>query len=90
MPFKYFFPYLPVAACALALGLGGCVAAPLAQIAASQMMPVKTPCVTGPGCQTNVADGSFGDISKGIGNSFRKLTGSVGDNQKLAGDTPVK
>ncbi|MDR3530926.1 MAG: hypothetical protein P4L90_10285 [Rhodopila sp.] len=90
MPLEHVSSRLPVAACALALGLSGCVAAPLAQIAVSQMAPPKPPCVAGPGCQTDVAGSSFGDISKGVTDSFHDLTGAISGNQKVAGDVPTK
>jgi hypothetical protein len=80
---------LPVAACALALALGGCVAAPLAQMAITQMTPKPT-CLVASGCQTGEAAGSFGDISKGLSDSFRKLTSLASDSQPVAPQVPAK
>ena len=85
---KRFFPHLPFTACILALGLSGCVAVPLVQMAVSQM--AKPPCVAGPGCQTSVSTSSFGDISRGVTDSFHKLTGGNADTQTLAAGAPVK
>lgn len=69
---------LPVVVCALAVS--GCVAAPLAQLAISQMGPAKTPC---PGCAAD--PGAFDGITKGVSDSFHKLT-----NGQLAAATPAK
>lgn len=86
MLFQHFSPAVPVAACALALGLAGCVAAPLAQMAVTQMAP--KPCVSGAACQPAAA-GSFGDISRGVGDSFHKLTSLVSDSQPASPQTPA-
>ena len=76
--------------CALALGLSSTAATPLAQAAETKMAQVKAPCAVGPGCSTNMATGSFGDLSKGLTNSFRKLTGGTPDSQTAAAGTPAK
>jgi len=87
MAFSQLLPRLSLLACALA-GLGGCVAVPLAQMAVSQMASNKSVCA---GCASSSSGaGSFGDISKGVGDSFRKLTGATPDGQKVAGDMPTK
>jgi hypothetical protein len=67
------FSFLAVA-CSLMLALSGCVAVPLAQMAVTQMGPAKAPCVAGPACPAGPGSGTFGDISKGISDSFGKLT----------------
>lgn len=59
----------------LTCGLTGCVAAPLAQMAVSQM---ATPCPTGNGCQPG---GVVTNISKGLGDSIHKLTSLASDSQ---------
>ena len=87
MPFKDF---LPLAACAVSLGLTGCVAVPLAQVAVSQIMPAKSPCLAGPGCQTALADGSSAGMSKGVSDSLRRMTGNQSDDQSHAGDVRAK
>ncbi|HBK08421.1 MAG TPA: hypothetical protein DDZ81_21650 [Acetobacteraceae bacterium] len=63
---------------ALICGLTGCVAAPLAQIAASQMSTPAAPCPAGTTCQPT---GVAADISKGLGDSFHKLTSLASDSQ---------
>ena len=88
MSSQYFSPISLVAGCALALGLSGCVAAPLAQMAVLQM--TKPSCTAGPGCSTNVAANSFGDMSKGVTDSFHKLTGGAPDTQTIVAGTTVK
>lgn len=63
----------------LSCGLTGCVAAPLAQVAVSQMStPVAPPCPAGTVCQ---AGGVVADISKGLGDSIHKLTSLASDSQ---------
>jgi hypothetical protein len=74
----------------LGFGLSGCVAAPLAQMAVSQMAPAKPPCVPGPGCQTDRTASAMNDISKGLTDSFQKLIGSPSDMQTLAVGAPAK
>lgn len=63
--------YTGLSAVLCALTLGGCVAAPLAQLAISQMSPTKPPC---PGCSAEA--GVFDGLSKGVTDSFHKLTGA--------------
>jgi hypothetical protein len=66
---------LPVIACGLLFGLGGCVAAPLAQVAVSQMASPAVPCVNPSGCSPG---GGLGGVAKGVGDSFHKLTDTIG------------
>jgi hypothetical protein len=73
---------LTFAVCTLAVALGGCVAVPLAQIAVSQMSSANSSC---PGCST----GALGDISKGVSDSFHKLTGAAPDSA-MAGNIAAK
>ncbi len=90
---------LPLLACTLALGLSGCAAEPLVQMAVTRLSP-QPPCAAGTNCPTNVASGSFGDMpkglfdSKGILDSFHKLTGAPPDQQTTTAVTttpaPVK
>jgi hypothetical protein len=77
-----FFFVLPLAACALALVLSGCAAAPLAQMAVTQMA-ARPACQTAYACQPSAAAGSMGDVSKGFGDSFHKLTSLVSDSQEV-------
>ncbi|MEA2737824.1 MAG: hypothetical protein QOH05_1131 [Acetobacteraceae bacterium] len=89
--------FISLVVVAMAVGLGGCVAVPLAQMAVSQMavsqtvgpqMAARAPaCETGPGCQTSVATNSFGDLSKGISNSFHSLMDRAPDGPVA---TPMK
>jgi hypothetical protein len=74
------------AVCTLAVALGGCVAVPLAQIAVSQMSSANPPC---PGCSGGAPTGALGDISKGVSDSFHKLTGAAPDSA-MAGNIPAK
>jgi hypothetical protein len=90
MLLKFSSRVLPVLACTFALGLSGCVAVPLAQMAVTQMAPPKPPCVDGPGCQTNVASNSFGDMSKGVADSFHRMIGGTAEPQTVAAGTPVR
>lgn len=88
MPFQNF---LPLTVCAVSLILTGCVAAPLAQVAVSQMMPAKPSCVAGPGCQTGgAADGSFGGMSKGVSDVLRKMTTGRSEDPDQAGTVRAK
>jgi hypothetical protein len=87
MSSKRLSPGLPVAACALFLALSGCVAAPLAQMAVMQMAPAKPAC---PGCSADAATGAFGEMSKGISDSFHKLTGEALPDQKVATGLPMR
>jgi hypothetical protein len=87
---KRFSPCPSVLVATLALGLSGCVAAPFAQMAVSQMMPAKPPCMPGPGCQTDRTRSAMSDISKGVTDSFSKLIGSPSDVQTLATSAPAK
>ena len=71
---KHFKTSLLVLAC----GLSGCVAAPLAQMAVTQMYPARTPCPAGAACPAgDMVDG----ISKGLGDSLHKLTNLASDGQ---------
>lgn len=63
---------------ALSCLLAGCVAAPLAQMAASQMSTPAAPCPAGTVCQPS---GVVADISKGLGDSIHKLTSLASDSQ---------
>ena len=85
MLFAHFSPALPVAACALVMGLSGCAVVPLAQIALTQMAP--KPCLAGSACEPGASAGAYGDLSKGVGDSFRKLTSLVSDSQPV---TPAR
>lgn len=67
----------------LVFALGGCVAAPLAQMAVSQMAPAKPACT---GCTNGAAaPGSFADMSKGFGDSFQMLLGTKTDGPAAGG-----
>lgn len=88
MSFPHVSPALSVAACALALGLSGCAAVPLAQMAVTQMAP--KPCLSASACQPGAAGGSLGDISSGVSASFHRLTTLVSDNQPAAPEVPAK
>jgi hypothetical protein len=81
-----FSSYLPIAACALLLGLGGCAAAPLAQMAVSQRARPDPSCS---GCSTGGAN-SFGNLPKGVVDSLRKLATATSDRQTAAEDAPTK
>jgi hypothetical protein len=85
----YFSIALPVTACALTLALSGCAAVPLAQMAATQMAP-QSVCMAASACQPAPAAGSFGDMSKGFGDSIRKLTSLVSDSQPVPYQAPMK
>lgn len=84
MPLNRLAYRLPVLACGVLLGAGGCAAVPLAQMAATQLAPshvtpgavAQPPCADGPGCNTNIASNAFGSLSKGISSSFQSLTGT--------------
>jgi hypothetical protein len=80
MPFQRVFIITPIVAGALAMALSGCVAVPLAQIAVTQMAP-KPVCTDPTGCQPVAAGGSFGDLSRGFGDSFHRLTSLASDSQ---------
>ena len=75
---------VPLLACTLALGLSGCVAAPLAQMAVTQMVPAQPACTPGSNCPANAVAGSLGEISKGVTDSFHKLIGSSPDQMTAA------
>lgn len=79
--------HLPVLAVALALALSGCIAVPLAQLAASQMVPGKPAC---PGCTADTATTAFSTMSQGVSDSFNKLTGAAANNQQGAANIPSK
>jgi hypothetical protein len=71
---------LPVIACGLAVALSGCVAVPLAQMAASQMVPVASSqplCAGSPGCMTKIAGNGLPDLSKNLSDAFHAVTGSA-------------
>jgi hypothetical protein len=85
MLFPRFSPALPLAACALVMGLSGCAAVPLAQLAVTQMAP--KPCLPGSSGEPGAPAGAYGDLSKGVSDSFRKLTTLVSDSQPV---TPAK
>jgi hypothetical protein len=86
---QHFSIALPITACALALALSGCAAVPLAQMAVTQMAP-QPACLTMSACQPGPAAGSFGDMSKGFGDSFRKLTSLVSDSLPVPSQAPTK
>ena len=88
MPFKHSVPGLTLLACTAALGLSGCVAAPLAQMAVSQMSAPRSPCVAGPSCSSSTAASPFGDMAKGFTDSFGKLTGMSGDQMTAVAAAP--
>jgi hypothetical protein len=90
MLFKYSLPGSTVLACALAFGLGGCVALPLAQVGVVQAAPEKVPCSPGPGCRTEEAANSFGDMSKSISNAFHKPGSVPPDVQSADAGTPAQ
>ena len=85
MPFKLRLSPLPILACAL-LGLSGCVAVPLAQMAASQMSPANPTC---PGCSLP-APGVFDNLSTSVSGSFQKFAGSLSGNQTAEAQSPAK
>jgi hypothetical protein len=88
MLMKRFCPGFLLAAGALALN--GCVAVPLAQMAVSQAAPATVPCAVGTGCQTGVAGGGFGAMSKSVSDSFRQLTNLASDSTPVAPTAPAK
>jgi hypothetical protein len=79
MLLKQSSPGLLFLICTMAFGLSGCAAAPVAQRVGSQMAPARPPCMDGPGCQTDVASNSSGDLSKGVTNSFHRLIGGTSE-----------
>ncbi|MGD0107305.1 MAG: hypothetical protein ABSC06_25190 [Rhodopila sp.] len=87
---KHSAPGPVLLACTLALSLGGCVAAPLAQMAVTQMVPAQPACTPGSSCPTNAVADSVGEISKGVTASFRKLIGSAPDQLTAASAAPTK
>jgi peptidoglycan/LPS O-acetylase OafA/YrhL len=72
-----------------AVALSGCVAVPLAQMAVSQAAPATAPCAAGTGCQTGLAGGGFGAMSKGVSDSFRQLTSLAADSTPTAPTAPT-
>ncbi|HEY1411156.1 MAG TPA: hypothetical protein VGF36_03405 [Rhodopila sp.] len=90
MLMKRFYHGLPLTACALALALGGCVAAPLAQMAVSQMAPANVPCAAGATCQSGGAGDGFGAMSKSVSDSFHQLTSLATDSTPVAPSVPAK
>jgi hypothetical protein len=86
---RQFFIALPVIACALALTLSGCAAVPLVQLAAAQMAP-QPACPTMSACQPGPTADSYGDLSRGFGDSFRKLTSLVSGTQPLPPQAPAR
>jgi hypothetical protein len=83
-------PCLLFLVCTVALGLSGCAAAPVTQRIVSQIAPATPPCTSGPGCQTDVASNSFGDISKGVTNSFHRLIGSTLEPSTVGAGGPAR
>jgi hypothetical protein len=88
MMFRRFSLLLPVAACALALALSGCAAAPLAEMAMTQMA-AKPACPAGAACQPSAGAGSFGDISKSFSDSLHKFTSLVSESQAVPPVAPA-
>jgi hypothetical protein len=78
-----YLPHLSMIVCSLALS--GCVAAPLAQMAISQMAVPKPAC---PACTTETTTSTFMSLSQGVSDSFHKLTAP--DNPKMTGDKPAR
>ncbi len=70
---------LPLTALALTVSLGGCVAAPLAQLAVSKVTPTPTPTCgpATPGCTQGGNGFSMADLTHGLGQSLQKLTGDT-------------
>jgi hypothetical protein len=64
---------LAVPVCGLLLALSGCVAAPLAQMAVSQMSPAMLPCTTN--CQGNQPV-SLNALASSINSTFGRFAGS--------------
>ncbi len=64
---------LIVAACCL---LSGCVAAPLAQMALTQVRPAAAPCAPGLTCPPPEDAGTLAAVSHKLGNSIRRSTGA--------------
>lgn len=79
---------LPLAACALVLALGGCVAAPLVSMAGTHLM-AAAPCAAGAGCQTASADGAFAGISSSMADAWRKLSAPDGDSRAAPPPAPA-
>lgn len=82
-------PHLAIFACAL-LGLGGCVAVPLAQMAMTQLaqpQPAQPACS---GCAPAAPMDMLGNLSKNVTGSFHALTGGQFDNQKVAASAPSR
>ena len=78
------FPVLvPVAT----LILSGCAAAPLAQMAATQMAS-RPACPADGACEAGTGGGSFDDLSRNVSNSFHKFTSLVSDDQPLPPTSP--
>jgi hypothetical protein len=88
MMFRRFSLLLPIAACALALVLSGCAAAPLAQMAVAQMA-AKPACPAGAACQPSAGAGSFGDVSKSFSDSLHKFSSLVSESQAVPPVVPV-
>jgi hypothetical protein len=78
-----FVSHLPMIVYSLALN--GCVAAPLAQMAVSQIAAPQPACS---GCTTETTTSTFISLSHGVSDSFHRLTGP--DNPKATGDTSAK
>jgi hypothetical protein len=74
MPMKRLSPRLPVLICALGLSLSGCVAVPLVEMAISQAPSADRACS---GCATNPTASPLANLSKGVSDSFHKLTGAA-------------
>jgi hypothetical protein len=58
-------------------------------MAVTQMAP-QPACLAMSACQTGPAAGSFGDMSRGFGDSFRKLTSLVTESQPAPPQAPTK
>jgi hypothetical protein len=71
----------------LLLSLGGCVAAPLVQLAATQMSAGKPVCS---GCTADAASSVLGDLSKSVSESYHKLTADAPAGQKVSGVNPTR
>jgi hypothetical protein len=80
---------LPLVACALVLGLSGCVAAPMAQRAVSSASPRPT-CLTGPGCQPTGGSLPHPDLAGGMAQTWHAMFALPAGEQKMQADPPPK
>lgn len=83
----------PLAACAMAMALSGCVAAPLAQPLAQMALssaPAKPPCPTGAECQTGTTAVSHPQIPASFSNSLHNLMDLASGGQKADAEPPAR